>query len=271
MHCLNSCILSVHVVQVVWVKDGNHKVSILCISTILKLFSLGLLQAFDMFLSLRVDLSQFFLLLFALIAVFFLYIAASILDLLWNLFICAEFLVNFLLGLVSLRNEHFPSSYIVHSLIFMSEEVSFHERTILHCDLLSLTLDCTFSLNVSKWDLYLTIVLFIFAMASRSPYSALTGGFIGISPTWEFGGLDNYTSEKFAEYIKKFTFFLTCLNHVPILRESRLQAMVDCLWKVVVEGREEFLFSHLADSWIFNESVGDVVGCHSVEQELVMC
>ena len=222
-------VLSIHIVQVVRIKDGNHKVCILGISSILQLFCLGLLKTFDMLLSFRIDFCQFFLLLFAFIAVFFLYIGTPCLDLFRDLLIRAEFLVNLLLSLISLCNEHFPPSHIVHGLILMCKQVPFDKRTVLHCHLFPLTFYCAFTLQIGKGNLNFAILLLVFVVTSRSSCSTLASSFVGISPAGELSRLNDNTSEKFAESIKKFTLFLTCLNHVSILWECSLQTMVDSL------------------------------------------
>ena len=103
-----------------------------------------------MLLSLRINFGQFFLFLFTFITVFFLYIGTPCLNLLRDLLIGAEFLVHFLLSLVPLRDEHFPPSHIVHGLVLVGEQVPLDEWTVLHRDLLPLTLNCAFTLQIGE-------------------------------------------------------------------------------------------------------------------------
>ena len=250
------------------VKDGHHQIRVLGVSSVLQLLSLGLFETFNVLLGLRVNLSQFFLRLLALVPVFLFYICASPLHLLRYLLVGAEFLVDFLLCFVSLSDEHFPATHVIHSLVFVSEQVSLYKWAVFHGHLLALALDCTFALQVGQRDFNLTTFLVVLLLRPCS--CTLTYGFVGICPAREFRRLDDHPCEQFAERIEQFSLLLARLNHVSVLRECCFQAVIHSLRQMVVEACEEFFLRNLADSRVFNQCVGDVVRSHSIKQELIV-
>lgn len=143
-----SVLSTIHVVQMVGVKNGYNQVRILCIPSILQFFLFRLFETFNMSRSLSIDFSKFFLLLSALISVFRLDGWAARFDLFWDLLVCSEFLVNLLLGFVSLSDEHLPASNVIHCLILMCKEVSLDKRTIFHRHFLPLAFDGSFALQI---------------------------------------------------------------------------------------------------------------------------
>jgi len=198
---------------------------------------------------LRVDLSEFFLLLPTLVLVLLLNFRAARLDLLRDLLVCFELLVDFLLGFIPLGDEHLPSADVVHGLILVSKEVSLDKGAIFHRHFLPLALDRSFALDVCKGDLdFLLIITF----GSHASWSTLACSFACVCPARELGRLDNDTSEEFTECVEELSLLFWRFDHVSVLGERCLQAVVDSLGEVIVECREELFLRDLADVRVFN-------------------
>jgi len=99
---------------------------------------------------------------------------------------------------------------------------------------------------------------------------ALTTDFVRLRPVRELCRLNDHSSEKLAEGAEKVPLSLCLLDSVAIFGESRLEAVVDCLGQVVVKSVEELLLGLLRNARVLDERIGNVVGGHAVEQELVV-
>ena len=219
LYAFSAHVVSIHVIQVIGVKNRHNKVSIFHKSSVLKLFCFWIFEAVDVFLSFCIHLRKLLLLLFAFVCVLLWYICASFLDLFWNLFVSPEFSIYFFLRLIALGDKHFPASHIIHRLIFMCEEISLNKWAIFHCNFFSLALNGTLSLQVSKRHLNFAFVFLVFAVDSSTTCSSLTCSLVGICPSRKLSWLDHNSSKKLTESVQQFSFFLRRFNLVPIFRE----------------------------------------------------
>ena len=219
LYAFSAHVVSIHVIQVIGVKNRHNKVSIFHKSSVLKLLCLWIFESVDVFLSFCIHLCKFLLLLFAFVSVLLGYICASFLDLFRNLFVSTEFPIYFFLCLIALSNKHFPASHIIHCLIFMCKEISLNKWAVFHCNFFPLAFDGSLSLQVSKRHLNFAFVFLILAMDSSTTCSSLTCSLVSICPSRKLSWLDHNSSKELTESVQQFSFFLRRFNLVPIFWE----------------------------------------------------
>ena len=139
-----------------------------------------------------------------------------------NLLVDLEFSVGLLLRFATLSHEHFPSADVIHGLIFVSEEIALHQRTVTHCYAAPAGLKGALSSDVSQSNLRCGILSILFVCCGNSSSDTLAAYLVSLRPVGELGRLDDHSSEKFTESIKQVALRFSLLDSVAILWEGSL-------------------------------------------------